>query len=426
MEELYHYLWKYKMMGRTLLLNSGQRAEIIDPGIHNHDSGPDFFNAKIKIDGQLWAGNVEIHVKASDWHRHGHDHDPAYNDIILHAVSIDDATIYRSDGTPIPQAVLTMPESFFLTLSHLENGFESVRCAGKLHTLSPIQISDWVETLGVIRLQAKAQRVADTLKATGGDWESTCFITLARALGFGLNAQPFEMLARSLPIKFAARHSDNLFQLEALLFGQAGMLDSSVHILDEYYQSLCREYYFLARKYNLRPLRPDIWKYARTRPQNFPHRRIAMLAKALEGGFTMLSRLIDTDGKRENIYPLFDWKLTGYWHDNSGFGLPAKTPSDALGRSSADLLLINFAAPMIYSYHCIHGDSEKAEKACDLLCDIKPESNTYVTHWSTLGLKCADAFQSQALLHLRKEYCDTRKCRDCRFGHLLLRKAANE
>lgn len=425
MEELYHYLWKNRMMGRTLRLSSGDSVEIIDPGLYNRDSGPDFFNAKIKIGEQMWAGNVEIHVKASDWHRHGHDSDPAYDDVILHAVAIDDTIINRKNGSRIPQVVITMPEQFFRTLSSLENDMESVRCASRLGSLTGLQRADWVESLGIERLQQKASRIKELLDLSGGDWETACFITLARSLGFGLNAQPFEMLARSLSLNYLSRHSDSLVQTEAILFGQAGMLDSSIHIFDEYYQLLCREYYFLARKYGLRPMRRDLWKYARTRPANFPHRRIAILAKALEGGFRLLSALLDTKVDRDGIVKLFSWKLEGYWLSHSDFDVETGIMPAILGQSSMDLLIINFAVPLLYAYYNLHGEPDNAEKVCNLLCDTRAESNSYINHWKTLGFECKDAFHSQALLHLRKEYCDRRKCLDCRFGHLFLRRDAS-
>ena len=413
------------MFGRTLRECGGAEIAVVDPGRLNTDAGPDFFNSKIKVDGTEWAGNVEIHVKASDWIRHGHQNDPAYDSIILHVVGVSDRRIHRSDGSLIPQVEVTMPEGFFRTYSSLESDLYAIRCARQLPDISALTITDWLESLSVERIQNKAARVMEVFRNCGSDWQQTCFVILARALGFGLNGDPFEMLARSVPLRILHHHSDNPLQLQAILFGQAAMLDSSCHIFDEYYQLLCREYYFLARKYGLRPMRGALWKYARTRPQNFPHRRIAFLAKACENGFSLLSAILSAKDDEEKLREIFAWKLEGYWHSHFSFDVEAKASADTLSRSSVTLLLINVVAPLIYAYGARIGDPDLAEKALDLLSSLPPENNGIIRDWEQYGLRAGDALRSQALLHLRKEYCDPRKCLFCRFGHSLLSKSAN-
>lgn len=423
MEKLYQYLWKSRMFGKRLNDADGAAIEVIDPGNPNTDSGPDFFNSKIKINGVEWIGNVEIHVKASDWLRHHHDSDPAYDSIILHVVSVSDRRIYRNDGSLIPQAVITLPEDFFKTYATLTETSDTIKCASSLHKLSRLNMTDWLESLSIERIQGKAQRVNDILKLNGNDWEQTCFVTIARALGFGLNGDPFEMLARSIPLKILHHHSDNPLQIQSLLFGQAAMLDSSLHIFDEYYQLLCREYYFLARKYGLRPMRPGLWKYSRTRPQNFPHRRIAFLAKACEGGFSLFSKILHHSKDSESLRELFKWELSGYWHTHFSFDVNANSIADTLSEASITLLIINAVAPLIYAYGSSHGDYDLAERGLDLLSTLPPENNTLTRVWSQLGIPSDNALRSQALIHLRKEYCDSRKCLSCRWGHALLRKS---
>lgn len=413
------------MFGRTLRECGGAEIAVVDPGRLNTDAGPDFFNSKIKVDGTEWAGNVEIHVKASDWIRHGHQNDPAYDSIILHVVGVSDRRIHRSDGSLIPQVEVTMPEGFFRTYSSLESDLYAIRCARQLPDISALTITDWLESLSVERIQNKAARVMEVFHNCGNDWQQTCFVILARALGFGLNGDPFEMLARSVPLRILHHHSDNPLQLQAILFGQAAMLDSSCHIFDEYYQLLCREYYFLARKYGLRPMRGALWKYARTRPQNFPHRRIAFLAKACENGFSLLSAILSAKDDEEKLREIFAWKLEGYWHSHFSFDVEAKASADTLSRSSVTLLIINVVAPLIYAYGARIGDPDLAEKALDLLSSLPPENNGIIRDWEQYGLRADDALRSQALLHLRKEYCDPRKCLFCRFGHSLLSKSAN-
>lgn len=424
MEKLYQYLWKHRMLGRSLTLDDGASLEIVDPGRLNMDAGPDFSNARLRIDGTDWAGNVEIHVRASDWYRHGHDRDRAYDSVALHVVAVSDTEIRRADGRVIPQLTATFPESFFAMYSTLCEGIANVKCSSQISELPQLVREDWLETLAMERLQMKARRILDLASACGGDWERVCFITLARALGFGLNGEPFEIMARSVPLAYLNRHADNLMQLESILFGQAGMLDSSENIFDEYYQSLCREYYFLARKYCLRPMRRDLWKYARTRPGNFPHRRVALLAAISEGGFRLMSRILEAAGDMEKTKSLFEVELSSYWHNHLMFGGDCGTAPALLGEGSILLLMVNMVAPILYAHGAFLGEAEDAEKGVDLWKQLKPESNTFIRYWKALGFDCADASRSQALLQLRREYCDAGRCLDCRFGHWLLRERA--
>ena len=426
MEKLYHYLWKNKIKGNFLRDIDGLEIEIIDPGIHNLDAGPDFFNAKLKIEGVEWIGNVEIHVKASDWYRHGHEEDPAYDNVILHVVGISDKRITREDGTLLPQVEFTFPESFYRILADLSTQTDNVRCASYLSALPKLTVTDWLETLSIERLQQKSTRILEIRKQTGGDWEQTCFILLARGLGFGLNGDPFEQLAKSLPLKLLHHHSDNLMQLEALLFGQAAMLDPSLYMFDEYFQLLCREYYFLSKKYSLRPIHPGQWKYSRTRPHNFPHRRIALLAGTAYGGFSLFTRLLESVRDLDRLLDVFDLHAEGYWETHYSFdGCSGMVPKE-LSASSKSLLAINVAIPLLYAYAAITGNFELGEKAAGMMYELKPENNSYVRQWKTLGIGAKDASASQALIHLRKEYCDKGKCMFCRFGNKLLRKAGAE
>lgn len=424
MEQLYHYLWKTGIRGSDFKDVDGADIEVIDPGVHNHDSGPDFFNSKLKINGVEWVGNVEIHVKASDWFRHGHDQDPAYENVILHVVGLSDKRVTRGDGTPIPQVEFTFPEKFFRTYSSLAEKRETVRCAHLLPNIPDLNKTDWLESLAIERMQQKAAKVKEIHAATDGDWEQTCFITLARGLGFGLNGDPFELMAKSLPLRIMHHHSDNHMQLEALLFGQSAMLDPALFMFDEYFQSLCREYYFLARKYGLKPIRPGLWKYSKTRPQNFPHRRIAFLADAANEGFSLFSRLIENVKDADLLIDTFDMKAKGYWETHYSFDTEAGQAPTELSRASRMLLVINVAVPLLYAYASTIGNLDLAEKAIAIMDYLPAENNNITRQWSSLGFTAKDAARSQALIHLKKEYCDKNKCIYCRFGHHLLRKSA--
>lgn len=422
MEKLYQYLWKHRMLGRDLILDGGEKLEILFPGKLNTDAGPDFSGARIRIDGTEWIGNVEIHVKASDWYRHGHHTDASYDSVVLHVVAVADTRICRPDGLPVPQLTALFPESFFRMYAMLSDGLEDVRCVSCIGEVPRIEKEGWLEALAVERMQRKSARILSLASSFGGDWEKTCFVTLARALGFGLNGEPFEIMASGIPLGYLSRHADNPMQIEAMLFGQAGMLDGSMHIFDEYYQRLCREYGFLARKYGLRPMNVSIWKYARTRPSNFPHRRIAYLAAMADGGFSLMSRLLGAGGDADLSRSLLDIRLGGYWQTHSAFGNDTHPGSVALGKASLDLLLINFVAPLLYAHGASLGDAVKAERGLGLWLSLDAEKNSVVRYWNALGLGCDSAMRSQALLQLRKEYCDAGKCLECRIGHWLLRE----
>ena len=424
MEKLYHYLWKTGIRGSDFKDVDGNEIEVIDPGVHNHDSGPDFFNSKLKINGVEWVGNIEIHVKASDWIRHGHSSDPAYENVILHVVAVSDKRISRGDGSLIPQVELTFPEKFFRTYSALAEESESVKCFNMLSSLPLLNKEDWLESLAVERMQQKAKKVKEIHSSTTGDWEQTCFVLLARGLGFGLNGDPFEILAKSVPLRILHHHSDNIFQLEALLFGQAAMLDSSLHIFDEYYQGLCREYYFLARKYGLKPMKPGLWKYSRTRPQNFPHRRIAFLANSTLNGFSLFTKLLEAGNDVDKLAESFDMKAEGYWKSHYAFDTEVRNVPSELSDASLRLLIINVAVPLLYAYASASGNLDLGEKIVSMMQDLPPENNAIIKQWKLLGLEAKDASRSQALIHLRKEYCDKNKCIYCRFGHHFLRKSA--
>lgn len=419
------YLWKHRMLGDRLETVDGHRVKVLYAGRLNRDSGPDFSGARLRIDDEEWVGNVEIHVKASDWHRHGHDNDRAYDKVIFHLVGVSDVDITDSHGRLIPQGVATFPESFISLYSRLAQKIGDYKCEGALGQLTPLQVSDWLGTLSIERMQAKAGRIKESLEAMEQDWERVCFSTLARALGFGLNSEPLEMTARITPLRVLQKHSDDIVQLEALLLGQAGLLDSSLHMFDERYQLLCREYRFLAVKYGLRPARREMWKYSKTRPQNFPTRRLAMLAGAVRGGFSLLSKLCDPELDSQRAIELFDWEMDPYWETHYDFDVMAAKLPLTLSPGNRRLLLINFVAPMLYAYGAMHSDLEMTERAMGFWDRGMAENNRYTRRWLQSGINCRCASDSQALIQLSKEYCECGRCLECRFGHLLLRKAVD-
>lgn len=423
MEFVYHYLWKNRLFGLHPALDSGETVDVLDPGLSNSDAGPDFFNAKVRIGGLEWAGNVEIHTAASDWYRHNHQDDPLYDTVILHVVGKSDREVTRSDGSVIPQMTVSVPDGFRTTYADLCRDLCAIRCASRIGMLEPLNICDVLSSMGTERLEEKARRILDRLQKAGGDWNCALFIVLARALGFGLNSQPMEMLAESIPLGFILRHSDQLLQIEALLFGQAGLLAGAAN--DDYTSRLQREYGFLKAKYGLTPLRPEVWRFARTRPQNFPHRRIALLAKALHGGFGLSATLQELATDRDRLRKHFmEWEAGEYWRTHSAFGHESGATPCRLSRASAELLMVNVAAPYLYALASRHGSCEMAEAARDLLTSLPAERNRIIVQWGETGICAENAYESQALLHLKKEYCDRNGCLRCRLGNSLLRRAA--
>lgn len=418
------YVWKHRLWrSEDMVTNTGKKVRVVDPGLLNTDAGPDFFNAKIEIDGHMWVGNVEMHYRATDWKRHRHDSDKAYDSVILHVVAKDDAPVRRTNGELIPQLVLEVSPQFNADYASLVGATIEVPCATKIKQVPHLTIVEWVEGLAFERLHGKVERIHQLLDSFNGSWEDVCYVTLARNFGFGINNDAFERLARRTPLRLLGKHSDSVLQIEALLFGQAGMLDAQKPGMDSYYNQLCTEYAFLSNKFQLTPMEKESWKLFRIRPQNFPYRRIAMLAQFIEGGFRMMNRILETEGEKE-MRALFEVELSGYWTKHYTFGKPNERATATLSRNSIDIILINTVAPLLYAYGELTGNYEMTDKAIKLLEDLRAESNSIVSHFVAYGIDCPDALTSQALVQLKREYCDARKCIYCKIGHYLLSKAA--
>lgn len=416
------YVWQHRLwVQHDLHTVDGRRVNIIDPGRLNTDAGPDFFNAKIRIGDEMWAGNVEIHVAASDWYRHHHDRDRAYDSVILHVVDRDDAEIHRPNGEIIPQMRMPCEPQFHIYYHQLvENAGQYLPCGQFIREMESVYLADWIQALGYERMYEKSERILGLAERFRGDWEAVCYVTVARSLGFGLNSEPFERLALSLPLKFIGRRADSLTSIEALLFGQSGLLEGVPS--EPYTDCLKQEYAFLAHKYGLKSPGDLGWKMARTRPGNFPHRRIALLAGLLHGDFRMLTRIINVKDVEEACN-LFKVRLTGYWtshtHFSSGeFGVAS------FSQESRRIMVINTVVPLMAAYGEARGDDRMVDRARTLLENLPPETNRFINLFSAYGLKPRDAFESQALIRLRRAYCEVKKCLFCRIGHRMLAKKA--
>lgn len=420
MEQLLHYVWKHKIFPlNELTTTTGQLLEIIDAGLPNSNAGPDFFNAKIKLDGVLWVGNIEIHTASSDWMKHGHHTDAAYNNVILHVASHIDCEVCRSTGETIPQLRLECPK-------HIRENFEELiktdcypPCYRIIPSLSPFMIHSWMSALQMERFEQKNAHLIERLQFYNGHWEDAFFMTLARNFGFSLNAEAFETWAKHVNLRFVDKHRDNLFQVEAFFFGQAGILADRDG--DEYYLKLKREYEYLAHKFGLTPMDVTRWRFLRLRPNNFPHVRIAQLACLYHRSYGLFSQLMEK-GTLKEVRDLLRGGTSEYWISHYTFGGCSPLSPKTLSNSSLDLIIINTVVPFLYAYGLHKGKEELCSRATSFLEALKPENNYIIRMWSECGLKVSHAGDSQALIQLKKEYCDRKKCLYCRIGYEYLKR----
>ena len=425
MEHLLHYVWKHKLFPlKVLQTTNGLPVEVIDSGLQNPNAGPDFFNAKLKIDGALWVGNIEIHTHSSDWFRHGHDCDKAYDSVILHVVSEADTEITRTNGEQIPQLLLTCPENVQSHYHELCVADHYPACYPILASLPKLTIHSWLTALQTERLEQKAQLIMQRLELCNNNWEDAFFITLARNFGFGLNGDAFETWAELLPFRAMDKHRNNLFQIEAFFYGLAGLLEDTFlkkEQEDEYSIRLCKEFRYLQRKFEIgQGMDATLWRFLRLRPENFPHIRLAQLAYLYQKGDKLFSRLLEAETLAD-VRTLLDARTSPYWENHYLFGRLSSQKEKAMGERSKDLIIINTVVPFLYTYGLHKADERMFERAGRFLEELKAESNHIIRSWSDAGLAVVSAADSQALIQLQKEYCDKRKCLYCRFGYEYLK-----
>jgi len=420
-EEFLQYIWKHTLFDRSNLFTSdGQQVEIIKTGLHNHDSGPDFFNARLKINGTLWAGNVEVHIRSSAWGQHKHQLDEAYKNVILHVVWEDDEPVFRADKTPIPAIELKkiVPAAIFKKYSELRFSSKDIPCEKEIHKVDSLSLHSWMDRLVAERLERKTDYIATKLTKSINDWEEVFYQMLLRNMGNPVNSEPFERLAMQLPYKVIAKHRSNSLQVEALLFGQAGLLEGSFK--DEYPLQLQNEYAYLKHKLDLTPLSKAEWKFMRIRPPHFPSVRIAQLSALLTSQGRFFRSIIEAE-KTKDIIKLFSSKPSQYWNIHYRFDKPSAKAVTTMGASTIDILIINAVVPILFIYGKQTFNDEACEKAFSLLHSLKPEKNSILEKWKSLNIQAEDAYDSQALIQLKKEYCDERRCINCAIGHQLMK-----
>ena len=395
-EIVLHYIWEHCLWaGFKQQTTDGRSVEILSVGTHNRDAGPDYSHAHVRIDGKEWVGNIEIHVCSSDWIKHHHHVDKAYDNVILHVVRTADKPIYNARGELVPQCELNYPSDqdylsgLFESAQQMDSAFSRIGCAEQLIHDPGLITEGWRKTLLRKRLECKRASIMRLLEITKGSWEHALYISLARNFGFHTNSLPFEQLAINTPLSYLQKHRNNLFQLTALLMGQAGLIANSQ-------EPRAKEYDFLRTKFSLTPMDGSVWKHARMRPQNSPELRIRQFAQLLYQSENLLSKILDTDDIKE-LEQLF--------------------AVDKMGRSSIDILLINTVIPYKYAYAIHRNNAAHAEAAMNLMERIPAENNTIIRQWRVLGQAVYNAADTQALLHLYQNYCQHHECINCEVGY---------
>lgn len=414
---LYH-VWKYRLFNTTALqTTTGEEVHVIKPGEQNPDSGPDFFNARIRIGQTEWAGNVEIDTTSADWFHHGHHTNKAFSKIILHVVYELNKPL--THGIPVVELKNYIDASAIHQYEQLLKSKEAIPCSKSLKAVPDITWQTWLERMVVERIEQKSKVMEQALEINKGDWEITFYHLLARNFGFKTNAIPFELLAKSIPLSALAKHKNNLMQLEALLFGQAGLLNEESG--DDYYKQLKQEYKHLALKFSLTPLEKNLWKFARMRPVNFPSVRIAQFAALVHNSSHLFSKIIEVKEVKQ-LQKLFEAQPSAYWNQHFHFSKKAAEQNKPLGQTSIDNILINTVSPFLFVYGKMKNSEKFRERALSLLEQCKPENNSIIRLWKMTGIKPEHAWHTQGLIQLKNQYCNSKQCLHCAIGIKILKQ----
>ncbi len=422
-EAFLHFLWQYQYFDRTSLKDvSGKPLGILKPGQLNRDAGPDFLNAMIERDGLKLAGNIEIHIQSGDWFRHKHHKDPAYENTILHVVLHHDRETVTYGGRVLPVLELAgrFDENLYSRYEQLLLSRYPVPCAGLFSLPPDITTSFWLSRLVAERLENRVEEILETTQKSGNDWEETFYQYLAMRYGTSVNNTGFQLLARSLPVKILLKHRDHLMQIEALLFGQSGLLAGRPQ--DDYEAALKKEYAFLRHKYGLQPIDASVWKFARLRPQNFPTLRIAQLAAFISQSGNLLDRALQCTTVPD-LELWFQVTPSEYWKTHFRFGKATVQHGARPGKSFIHTLIINAVVPVLFAYGKYRQLPEIINRIFTILENMPAENNRISKTWLQLGLAARHASDTQAFLQLKKYYCDSFRCLECAFGHHLLKSS---
>ncbi len=420
-EAFLHYVWKYTLFSVTDLYSSlKERIVIVKNGTYNTNSGPDFLNAQLKIDNQFWSGNIEIHLKSSDWYLHNHEVDSNYDAVILHVVWEHDADIYMKNNRPIPTLVLKdlVDQNLLKNYTNLLSSKTLwIPCQNQITSIDSFTFFNWKERLFFERLESKSIVICDLLKTSNNNFEAVLFQLLAKNFGLKVNGDSFLQLAQSIDFSIIRKEQFNEQKLAALLFGQAGFFDGIVE--EEYFLLLKNEYDYLKHKYNLYPISNKQFSFFRMRPNNFPTIRIAQLVSLFSEQQNLFSKLMKIE-KLDAFYTLFSLSVNDFWKTHYTFQTRSKKSDKKLTKSFIDLLLINTIIPLKFVYQKNRGGADE-ENILKLIQQIKPEKNSIISKFSELKINSTSAFQTQALLELKNNYCAPKRCLECAIGNKLLR-----
>ena len=437
-EDFLYYIWENRLIDKDLCTTDGEQVDIEATGYRNTDSGPDFLEAKIQIGDKLWAGHVEIHVKSSDWNRHGHQTDKAYQNVVLHVVYENDDKV---NDLPTLELKGHFDESLYAHYQTFISTKGWIPCEKSIGKVSPFTRLSWLDRMAVERLESKSEAVTKILESNQFDWEDALYKLLMRYFGLKVNNEAFEYLANILPFKTLLKHADNLLQVEAMLMGCAGFLEDD--FTEEYPLLLKREYSVMKAKFNLLTMPAERWKFMRMRPSNFPTIRLAQMAQLIHKNGCLFSKIREAKNGND-VKTLFDVDASEYWATHWRFAKcdrlpqcdsPTAQESGAVGLSShgsrktakhlgdatADILIINAVTPLLFCYGKLHKDESVCETALQFLEDTEAEDNAIIRHFAQCGIGAQNAMQTQALLHLYNIYCKRKRCLECRVGNVLLK-----
>lgn len=416
-EKILHFVWKMKLLPvASLHTVTGETLEIQQVGMHNQNAGPDFLQAKIKIGETIWSGHVEIHVRSSDWQAHQHTRDKKYKNTILHVVYEDDA--HEPLNFPTLELKKYIPSELLVRYRILLLDQHKIPCESLISMVSAFDIRRWMERMMIERLENKAEEILTLIQSNKGHIEDAFYKQLFKYLGKNTNQTGFEMLTSRLPLKILVAHKHHLHQLEALLYGQAGFLNAPQ---DEYTRELQKEYAFLAHKYSLQAMESYHWNFARMRPTNFPTVLLAIAASLLHHSSHLFTRILHCKDVDE-MKKLFQVNASHYWDTHYQLNTTSeKSMVKKLGKSSIDILIINVALPFMYAHGKRMLQEEYCQRALDMLESLPAEQNQIIKQWQLLNLPAENAGDTQALIQLKRNYCDAKKCLDCGIGLKILK-----
>ena len=418
-EEFLYYLWENRLTDKDLKTSEGEAVEVVATGYRNTDSGPDFLEAKIQIGDKLWAGHVEIHVKSSDWNRHGHQADKAYKNVILHVVYENDTKV---NDIPTLELKGHFDETLFANYQMFISSKGWIPCEKSIGQVPLFTRLSWLDRMAVERLEGKSETVTKILNANQFDWEDALYKLLMRYFGLKVNNEAFEYLANILPFKTLLKHADNLLQVEAMLMGCAGFLEDD--FTEDYPLLLKREFAVMKAKFNLLTMPAERWRFMRMRPSNFPTIRLAQMAQLIHKNGCLFSKTREAKSGDE-VKALFDVKASEYWETHWRFNqLPqcdSRKTAKHLGDATANILIINAVAPLLFCYGKLHKDESVCETAMQFLEETEAEDNAIIRHFAQCGVKADNAMQTQALLHLYSYFCKRKRCLECRIGNVLMK-----